>query len=115
MLGGQKDFWLEIKGGSKSSKMTEFAGLRIFGQGRRSYFALRFAPSPTSSVSQRSLSASLPFSSTVPSRKAVTISIMPASELKVAEKWDTAMEKGIKRTAYGAIAGGVVAALLFRT
>lgn len=37
------------------------------------------------------------------------------SELKVAEKWDTALEKGIKRTAYGAIAGGVVAVLLFRT
>lgn len=36
------------------------------------------------------------------------------SELKVAEKWDSALEKGIKRTAYGAIAGGVVAALLFR-
>lgn len=36
------------------------------------------------------------------------------SELKVAEKWDTALEKGIKRTAYGAIAGGIVAALLFR-
>lgn len=44
-----------------------------------------------------------------------TSSKMPTSELKVAEKWDTAMEKGIKRTAYGAIAGGVVAALLFRT
>lgn len=40
---------------------------------------------------------------------------MSASELKVAEKWDTALEKGIKRTAYGAIAGGVIAALLFRT
>lgn len=39
---------------------------------------------------------------------------MTTSELKVAEKWDTALEKGIKRTAYGAIAGGVVAALLFR-
>lgn len=40
---------------------------------------------------------------------------MSANETKVAEKWDSAMEKGIKRTAYGAIAGGVVAALLFRT
>lgn len=37
------------------------------------------------------------------------------SELKVADKWDSAFEKGIKRTAYGAIAGGVIAALLFRT
>lgn len=41
-------------------------------------------------------------------------SIRKMSELKVAEKWDSALEKGIKRTAYGAIAGGVVAALLFR-
>lgn len=40
---------------------------------------------------------------------------MSSSELKVAEKWDTALEKGIKRMAYGAIAGGVVAALMFRT
>ncbi|PXF44095.1 hypothetical protein BWQ96_06176 [Gracilariopsis chorda] len=39
---------------------------------------------------------------------------MSSSELKVAEKWDTALEKGIKRMAYGAIAGGVVAALMFR-
>lgn len=37
------------------------------------------------------------------------------SELKVADKWDSAFEKGIKRAAYGAIAGGIVAALLFRT
>lgn len=36
------------------------------------------------------------------------------SELKVAEKWDSALEKGIKRAGYGAIAGGVMAALLFR-
>lgn len=39
---------------------------------------------------------------------------MSSSELKVAEKWDTALEKGIKRAAYGAIAGGLTAALLFR-
>jgi Domain of unknown function (DUF543) len=39
---------------------------------------------------------------------------MPASELKVADKWDVAVETGIKRTAYGTMAAGVVAALLFR-
>ncbi|KAA8493120.1 Myb-like protein I [Porphyridium purpureum] len=37
-----------------------------------------------------------------------------ASELQVAEKWDHALEIGIKRVAYGAVAGIVVAALLFR-
>ena len=40
--------------------------------------------------------------------------IMVASELKIADKWDHAIETGIKRTAYGVLAGGVVAALLFR-
>jgi hypothetical protein len=40
---------------------------------------------------------------------------MPASELKIADKWDYAVETGIKRTAYGSLAAGVVAALLFRT
>lgn len=39
---------------------------------------------------------------------------MPASELQVADKWDVAVETGIKRTAYGTMAAGVVAALLFR-
>lgn len=38
-----------------------------------------------------------------------------ASSLKVADKWDSALEQGIKRTAYGAITGGVIAMLLFRT
>lgn len=49
---------------------------------------------------------------TPPRRSAPT---MAGSELKIAEKWDSALEKGIKRTAYGTIAGGVIAALLFRT
>lgn len=40
---------------------------------------------------------------------------MPDSALKIADKWDSALEQGIKRTAYGTIAGGVLAALLFRT
>lgn len=39
---------------------------------------------------------------------------MPDSALKVADKWDSALEQGIKRTAYGTIAGGVLALLLFR-
>jgi Domain of unknown function (DUF543) len=39
---------------------------------------------------------------------------MPASELKVADKWDFAIETGIKRTVYGTVAAGVVAVLLFR-
>lgn len=39
---------------------------------------------------------------------------MPDSELKIADKWDHALEKGIKRTAYGVLAGGLIAALLFR-
>ena len=39
---------------------------------------------------------------------------MVASELKIADKWDHAIETGIKRTAYGILTGAVLAALLFR-
>jgi len=40
---------------------------------------------------------------------------MGSSELKVAEKWDVAIETAIKRTAYGALAGTISALLLFRS
>jgi hypothetical protein len=44
----------------------------------------------------------------------VACDTMPASELKIADKWDYAIETGIKRTVYGTVAAGVVAVLLFR-
>eukprot|EP00179_Madagascaria_erythrocladioides_P026265 CAMPEP_0198339350 /NCGR_PEP_ID=MMETSP1450-20131203/39428_1 /TAXON_ID=753684 ORGANISM="Madagascaria erythrocladiodes, Strain CCMP3234" /NCGR_SAMPLE_ID=MMETSP1450 /ASSEMBLY_ACC=CAM_ASM_001115 /LENGTH=84 /DNA_ID=CAMNT_0044044275 /DNA_START=37 /DNA_END=291 /DNA_ORIENTATION=- len=38
-----------------------------------------------------------------------------SSELKVAEKWDAAIESGIKRMAYGSLAGAATAGILFRS
>jgi len=41
---------------------------------------------------------------------------MPSSsELQVAEKWDRAIELGVKRMGYGAIVGLAGAVILFRT
>lgn len=39
---------------------------------------------------------------------------MSESKSTIAEKWDHSLEKGIKRMAYGGVASGIVAALLFR-
>lgn len=40
---------------------------------------------------------------------------MVASEHKISEQWDEAIETGIKRMAYGLAGGAVAALVLFRT
>jgi Domain of unknown function (DUF543) len=64
----------------------------------------------------RSLSAFLSshVSVSIVEQSIVACDTMPASELKIADKWDYAIETGIKRTVYGTVAAGVVAVLLFR-
>lgn len=45
----------------------------------------------------------------------VAVFTMVASEHKISEQWDEAIETGIKRMAYGLAGGAVAALVLFRT
>lgn len=57
----------------------------------------------------------IPFLPLFVSSSLLAVFTMVASEHKISEQWDEAIETGIKRMAYGLAGGAVAALVLFRT